>query len=400
MPVETDRLVGLIRDGLPAGETVGVALSGGGDSTALLHLCRVAGLPVEAVTVDHRLRPESAAEAAAVGVACAALGVRHEVRVWEHGPVVRGNLMDAARRARRGLIGDWARGRGIGVVALGHTRDDVAEGVLMGLGRAAGLAGLSGMRPAWDAAGVRFVRPLLGAGREELRHWLRRRGIGWTEDPTNEDDRFTRVKARKALAALAPLGITSERLAVVAGHLARVQEAMAAQVTEAAGRMVHATAGALRLEPALGSEPVEVKRQIVGAALLWLSGADHAPRAAEVARVIEALASGGDATLAGCRARRGWLMREPRAVGGPVPVGALWDGRWVVSGPAGEVRALGGEGLRQVGDWRKSGIPRAVLLVTPGVWRGDTLLAAPLAGVSAEWQAKLDRPFHLFGLVD
>ena len=65
MPVDADRLVGLIRDGLPSGETIGVALSGGGDSTALLHLCLAAGLRVEAVTVDHRLRPESAAEAAA-----------------------------------------------------------------------------------------------------------------------------------------------------------------------------------------------------------------------------------------------------------------------------------------------------------------------------------------------
>ena len=120
MPV-AGRLVGLIRDGLPAGETVGVALSGGGDSTALLHLCLRAGLRVEAVTVDHRLRPESADEAVSVGAMCAALGVRHEIRIWEHG-VVPGNLMDQARRARIGLIADWARSRGIGVVALGQDR--------------------------------------------------------------------------------------------------------------------------------------------------------------------------------------------------------------------------------------------------------------------------------------
>ena len=175
MPVRlNDRLVGLIRDGLPAGVTIGVALSGGGDSTALLHLCLTAGFAVEAVTVDHRLRPESAAEAAAVGDWCRALGVRHEVRVWEHG-AVSGNLMDAARRARMGLICDWAKARGIGVVALGHTRDDQAETVLMGLARAAGIGGLSGMRREFDQGGVRVHRPLLAAGREELREWLRGR---------------------------------------------------------------------------------------------------------------------------------------------------------------------------------------------------------------------------------
>lgn len=396
MPV--DRLIGLIRDGLPAGETIGVALSGGGDSTALLHLCLTAGLRVEAVTVDHRLRPESAAEAATVASSCKALGVRHEVSVWDHGPVT-GNLMDQARRARMRLILDWAAKRQIRHVALGHTRDDQAESVLMGLGRAAGLAGLSGMRRWWDEGDIRCHRPLLDAGRSELRDWLREKGIGWIDDPTNEDDRFSRVKARKALVELAHLGITSERLAEVAGNLARAQEALALQV-EAARRWVNEAAGALHFDAGLWTEPGEVQRQIVVAALTWLSGADYPPRAAETERLMVALAAGRDATLAGCRARAGWLLREARAVGSPVPVGTLWDGRWLVAGPKGLVRALGADGLRQAKGWRDSGVPRDVLLVTPGVWQGDELLAAPLAGFGGAWQAKLDRPFHLFRLGD
>ena len=218
MPVEA-RLTGLVRAALPGDQTVGVALSGGGDSVALLHLCRVAGLTVEAVTVDHALRAESAAEAAVVAGDCAALGVRHEVRLWRHG-AVGGNLMDAARRARVGLIRDWAVKRGIGVVALGHTRDDQAETLVMGLARAAGIDGLAGMRPAWVEGGVRFVRPLLEAGRAELRAWLEARGIAWIDDPTNENDRFARVRARKALAVMEPLGISAEGLAVVARNLA------------------------------------------------------------------------------------------------------------------------------------------------------------------------------------
>lgn len=399
MPVDGGRLVGLIRAGLPAGETIGIALSGGGDSTALLHLCLRAGLRVEAVTVDHRLRPESAAEAASVHAACQSLGVPHQVRVWDHGPVT-GNLMDAARRARMALIADWAASRGITTVALGHTRDDQAETVLMGLARSAGLAGLSGMRPAFHEGTIRVLRPLLDAGREELRGWLTERGIGWIDDPTNDNDRFTRIKARKALTALAPLGITTDRLAEVAGHLASVQAALAAQVAEAAAQHVAAEAGALRIDQGLWSEPAEVQRQIVIAGILWLTSAVYAPRAGDIARLIAAMAQGRDATLAGCRARGGYLMREPRALGGPVPVGQLWDGRWRVTGPSGEVRALGADGLRQVKDWRKTGLPREVLVVTPGVWDQDRLLAAPLAGFPGDWQAKLDRPFHLFGLVD
>lgn len=392
MSVE-ERLVGLIRDSFPAGVTIGVALSGGGDSTALLHLCLRAGFRVEAVTVDHRLRAESAAEAAEVGRWCAVLGIAHEVRVWEHGEV-QGNLMDAARRARIGLIRGWAVERGIGVVALGHTRDDQAETVLMGLGRGAGLAGLSGMRREWEEGGLWFYRPLLSAGREELRDWLRAEGVAWVDDPSNENDRFTRVKARKALGALAPLGITAERLAEVAGNLARAQEALAAQV-EAAGRWVEERAGALRFDRRLWEEPGEVQRQVAVAGLLWLNGAGYAPRAAEVERMVRALTGGADATLAGCRARGGWLMREPRAVGGPVPVGQVWDGRWIVEGPSAEVRALGADGLRQVPDWRKTGLPSEVLLVTPGIWECERLLAAPATGVSADWHVRLQRMFTL-----
>ncbi|WP_374642598.1 tRNA lysidine(34) synthetase TilS [Tabrizicola sp.] len=393
MPVDGDRLVGLLRDGLPAGEVIGVALSGGGDSTALLHLCLAAGLRVEAVTVDHRLRAESAAEAAAVAAACAALGLRHEVRVWDHGALA-GNVMDAARRARMALIADWARARGIGCVALGHTRDDQAETLLMGLARAAGLPGLSGMRPGFALDGLRFRRPLLAAGREELRDWLRGRGIPWLDDPSNEDARYQRVRARRALAALAPLGITAEGLATVAGNLARAQAALAQQV-RAAGRHLREAAGALQVAPGFREEPEEIRRQLLQAALCWLSGADYPPRAADLARFLAAMHEGRDATLAGCRHRKGWIAREARALRGIE--GGLWDGRWRVTG-AGEVRALGEAGLRQC-DWRATGLPREVIAVAPGLWQGDRLLAAPAAGFGAG-AATIARPFHLFGLSD
>ena len=376
---------------------IGVAVSGGGDSLALLHLALRAGFAVEAVTVDHRLRAESADEAASVAADCVALGVRHEVRVWAHGEL-RGNLMATARVARMGLIADWARARGIGVVALGHTRDDQAETVLMGLGRAGGLAGLSGMRAAWEDGAVRFFRPLLAAGRQELRGWLRDRGIAWIDDPTNDDERFTRTRARRALAALAPLGITAERLAEVAGHLAEAQAALAAQVSGVAGRLVREEAGALWFDAGLWAEPAEVRRQLVRAAMVWLAGPSGVPRAADLSRLMAAMAAGRDATLSGCRFRRGWLMREPRAVGGPVANGALWDRRWRVTGAVAEVRALGAEGLRDCPDWRATGLPREVLRVTPAVWQGNRLLAAPLAGRPGGCSARIERAFHLFGL--
>ena len=182
---------------------------------ALLHMvAEIAsrtGRAVCALTVDHRLRPEAAAEAAFVGRACKALGVPHEVLVWDHGAIV-GNLMDAARDARYRMMADWARGRGIGFVLLGHTADDQAETFLMGLARSAGLDGLTGMRPHWQQGGVTFLRPLLGLSRAALRSYLQGKGQVWIDDPTNDNDRYTRVKARRALKALKPLGVTVDRL--------------------------------------------------------------------------------------------------------------------------------------------------------------------------------------------
>jgi tRNA(Ile)-lysidine synthase len=396
--VAGERLVGLVRASLPEGQVIGVAVSGGGDSIALLHLVARAGMAVQAVTVDHALRPESADEAAGVAAVCADLGVLHAVLRWDHGPVM-GNLMDAARRARLALIGDWARARGIGHVALGHTQDDQAETLLMGLARQAGLPGLAGMRPAWQEGGVTFHRPLLSVGRQELRAWLRAEAQAWVDDPTNADQRFQRVKARAALAALASLGISAAGLARVAGQLQSAQVALAAQVQAAAVRHVREVAGALQISPGLATEPAEVQRQLVERTVRWLTQAPYAPRAADLARFVAAITLGSDATLAGCRHRQGWVLREARALGGPVPVGELWDGRWRVIGQHAEVRALGA-GLRACPNWRATGLPRAVLEVTPSVWQGETLLAAPLAGWPQGWSARLDAGPPLFGGTD
>jgi len=194
-------------------EAIVVAVSGGGDSLALMHLAAdwAGGAPLAAVTVDHGLRPESAAEAREVARAAGALGLRHETLLWR-GWDGHGNLQAAARDARHALIAEWARTEGRGTVLLGHTRDDQAETVLMALARAAGPDGLSAMQAACEARGVLWLRPLLGVGREELRAELRRRGAAWAEDASNADPRFERVRARRALRALAPVGIDAPAL--------------------------------------------------------------------------------------------------------------------------------------------------------------------------------------------
>lgn len=388
---------------------IAVAVSGGSDSMASLHLMARAasqkGWALQAVTVDHALRTESAAEAAQVAEVCTGLGVPHTTLTWTHGAVA-GNLMDAARQARYGLMADWAGREEISHIILGHTADDQAETFLMGLARSAGIDGLIGMNRRFDQRQARFVRPFLAVQRAVLRRYLQRHGLGWIDDPSNENTRFTRVKARRALEILKPLGITVETLATVMANLTEVQGAVVAVTAGAAERICSAQAGEVVFDRILWREEGhEVQRRLLIAALRWVSGAGYAPRGAGVARVVEAIDAGRDTTLAGCRIRMSdgtfRVVREPRDVGGPCLPGQLWDGRWLVKGPfaAGqELRALGADGLRQCKGWKELGYSRDSLLVSPAVWYGEALIAAPLAGFGAEFHARIVAPFNQFVL--
>jgi tRNA(Ile)-lysidine synthase len=390
---------------LPPGARVGAAVSGGGDSRALLQMLAetapAAGWSLAAATVDHGLRPQAAVEAAAVAAACAGLGVAHSILRWQR-PEGPGNLMEAARAGRYRLLAGWAAAAGLSHVALAHTADDQAETLLMGLARAAGIDGLAGMRPRWEAGGLVWVRPWLAVTRAELRALLVRRGIAWHEDPTNDDARFARSRARRALAALAPLGAGVPALARAAANLAQARAALDAAAAEAAGRIAAETAGALVIDRAgLMALPAELRRRLIVAGLRWIAGLAHPPRADAIDRFLAAAAAGRGATLAGVRLVPAGpalqLLREPRAVAGlRLPADATWDGRWRLAGPHRpglEVAALGGPGLAACPGWRDCGAPRAALLVTPAVWEGTRLVAAPLAGRPAGWRALPLPPF-------
>lgn len=366
---------------------------------ALLHLAVAAGCRVAVATVDHGLRPEAAAEAAAVAQVCAGLGVAHRVLRWHWDG--QGNLQDAARRGRLALLADWARGQGVAAVALGHTQDDVAETFLMRLSRKAGVDGLAAMAARREVAGMVFLRPLLAVSRAELRAWLGARGIGWAEDPSNSNPRFERVRARAAVAALADLGVGADDLAALAQRMADVRAALEVQVAEAAARVARIVAGDVLIDGAgFMTLPVEIRRRLLLAAVLWINSAEYGPRGADLERFRLAAEGGRAATLAGCQmaVAKGVLRlgREPRAVAGVTGVvGALWDGRWRVSGPDSKgltVAALGDHGLLSCPDWRLSGLPRRTLLASPALWQQGVLVAAPLAGCGAGWQVRCDAP--------
>lgn len=381
-----------------APKRLGIAISGGSDSTALmhtLHACFGGNIALFAATVDHGLRPESAAEAAAVSDDAGRLNIPHETLVWR-GWDGSGNLQDQARRARRNLLARWARENHLDAVALGHTADDQAETVLMRLARSAGVDGLAGMQPVTCVEGIRFVRPLLALSRADLRDYLQRHGIGWCEDPSNADDRFDRVKVRKAMSSLSSVGITVQTLNDVAGNMAMARTGLDACTHEAARRIAQIDGGDVILDAGgVAGLPGEIARRLVLRSLMWVSGAEYAPRRDPMASLLGEIRDGGSATLSGCiiatRRNETRIAREYNAVRDTVcGPGEFWDGRWRLSGRDSEgleVRALGETGLRNCPEWRETGRPKASLLASPSVWRGNDLVAAPLAGLASGWDA-------------
>ena len=282
---------------------------------------------------------------------------------------------------------------------------DLATPVAMGLARAAGIDGLSGMRSTWREGGIAFTRPFLAVSRADLQSYLTRKGIVWIDDPSNTDGRYQRIKARRALAALAPLGITAQQLSHVAQNLGFARSALVRFTSQVAADLVCEGAGGLQIRrDSYLTHPFEVQRRLLIACLKWISGAEYAPRATAIGKVEWAILNGKDSTLSGCRIRIKAdiiaITREPRAVAATAcATDQLWDNRWRVTGPHAPdltLRALGADGLRVCKNWRNTGISRDALLVSPGIWRGDALISAPLAGFNTEWCATIPIPFAKF----
>ncbi|MBS8225894.1 tRNA lysidine(34) synthetase TilS [Vannielia litorea] len=378
---------------------LGIALSGGGDSTALLILTREALPEVElcAATVDHRLRTSSAEEAAQAGRLCREFDVPHEILPWE-GWAGEGNLQAEARSARSALLADWAERNDLDHIALGHTLDDQAETVLMRLARGSGVDGLAAMAGRKASQGLTWLRPLLDTRRADLRAFLSERGIRWSDDPSNDDERFDRVKARRMGEELARLGLTPERLVRTADQMAMARDALNESAAAYLTRARVEQGDLLMPNPNRFPAPRDTLLRAFAHALCWVSSSVYRPRFEALTAMLDELEPGKAGTLHGCRiSSEGTIWRVSREYAAvsdlATPPAMRWDKRWQFHGPTppegAHLAALGPIGLEECEDWRASDLPRPSLMASPALWLGERLLSAPLAGRPEGWTARL-----------
>ncbi len=296
------------------GERVGVAVSGGPDSVALLFLAAAVrpGL-IAAASVDHSLREASRAEAEAVARLCDKLGVPHTILTIDWPARPHSGVQEQARDARYAALGEWAVENDLAVVATGHHADDQAETLVMRLMRGAGVRGLAAMRasaPLPGSGGVRLLRPLLGWRRGELAAIVADAGVTPADDPSNHDDQHERVRVRRLIAASPWLDPAA--WARSCAHLGAADDAINHAVAHEWARV--RTAGeALLFEPL--DTPAEIRRRVVSriVAALASEGNGAALRGRELDQLLTRLEQGASATLRGVRASGGPEWRFTRS---------------------------------------------------------------------------------------
>jgi tRNA(Ile)-lysidine synthase len=386
---------------------IAVAVSGGADSLALAILAdrwaRERGGEICAVTVDHRLRPESGAEISRLNGWLSARAIRHEILNWS-GEKPASGIQEAARTARYVLLDNWCGAHGCLHMLTAHHREDQAETYLIRCRARSGANGLAGMSAIRELVNCRVLRPLLGVAKARLEAFLDAERQPFITDPSNRNPVFERSRLRSE--GVLPLGAELDTLLSKMRTLAcgrRVNESRRHGLLARA--VILHPAGFAVLDPTLLSRaPCDVAEGVIAAVVSTIGGKLYPPRRERIAR-LRGMLGGGPLrhahTLGGCILIpwRGRILalRELAAAATPVTLGpgecCSWDQRYSLAlataakerstvgylGPAGVV------GLhRRFEEPASCQLPRVIYPTLPAIWDKRGLAAVPSLGYQRE----------------
>lgn len=391
--------------------TLLLAVSGGADSLALMHLVhdwavtRKSKIKLHIATVDHGLRVEAAEECAFVAAEAARLGLVHTILKWHHSDSVDRNLQAQAREARYRLLADHAREIDCSHIVLAHHMDDQAETVFIRLIRGSGVSGLAAMVQEKQLDDIVVHRPLLGVPKSRLVASLKVRGRRWIEDPSNQNEDFLRVRVRHLLPILAQEGCDASRLAKTARRMARAEQALNAMTGEIFSRFFNPEPGRA-LSVCLKrfvNQSDEIRLRLLRASLHYVVASDYPPREEGLLGLDEALCQmmavdqlqrrSLKRTLGGCcfdlRGGRLWIYREPGRDAKEIPIDPSGMVDWYNLYQVELLEALEGVTLRPLGEMGRLVLateghihahlagdntmcPKGLIEACPALWR-DTI---------------------------
>lgn len=379
---------------------IAVAVSGGGDSLALAVLMqewvKARGGELLALTVDHGLRSGSAQEAEAVQKLLRERDIPGDVLMWG-GDKPETGIQEKAREARYDLLLNACRARKFPFLAVAHNQEDQIETFWMRLAHGSGLDGLTGIAPFRVKGGVTIIRPVLSFPRQILRDTCLHHGIQWIEDPSNENEKFLRVKLRGFEEVLAEEGLTPHRILQTLQKLEEARESLrwaAAEALKACASFYPEGHASLKISE-WKKFPSDVQRRVLTQILSAVSGGGGYLVGYEALKKTRLGLLDSDfagKTLSGCeifsgRGKNVWVAREPSAVEGRIPAGegVVWDGRFIFSGDGTgslEIGALGEAGLSQLRKNAKDreDLPFKIKCTLPALWSGENLVAVPHLG--------------------
>lgn len=398
MPISTAEFSQLMAPFAPfeSPPILAVATSGGADSMALALLCHKwatnQGGRAIAITVDHRLREDSTEEALCVSNWLQAHGMEHHILTWqrpEDEELLAAAIQESAREARYKLLGQWCIDHNVKHLLTAHHAQDQLETFLIRLAKGSGLKGLTSTQGQVKTTYGRILRPLLKIDPNRLKTTLKEFNQPYIQDPSNENEHFTRIRWRLLLPSLAAEGLTPATIQETLERLNHSQRLIDQYVTILIQQYSTITPyGYAILKKEALQESTEAFEEMLKVLLTTIRTHRYPIRRHALHRAIKALKLDNSITLGGCqiinKASEWWIIREPAAILKDVTVKQpgmyLWDGRFTVEVSQNipcHIAPLGETGIHILESNKKKpfkGIPHLVLQTLPSLWKGDELI--------------------------